>query len=143
MRTGNALFSITFRRSGETEVRLTLLDDGVDGIAELVDAGAPWEESAAVPVEQMSRFRLDAESLPERWAPVKGDGTDHLAVSIESSGRTAGFEARLTGGDSLPQAHQELVKLVAQTVASALVGARSRRALDGLMRWISTTPADD
>lgn len=143
MRTGNALFSITFQRSGEAEVRLTLLDDGVDGIAEFVDASAPWEESAAVPVEQMSRFRMEAESLPERWEPVDGDGTDRLVVNIESSGRTAGFEVQQTGGASLPQAHQDLVKLVAQTVASALVGARSRRALDGLMRWISTTPADD
>lgn len=142
MRTGNSIFSITFQRPGESEVRLTLLDDGVDGIAELVDAGAPWEESAAVPVDQMSRFRVEAEALPETWAPVTPQGPVRLEVRIESDGRTSGFVAQVPDGGALPDAHRWLVELVAGTIGAALLGARSSRAVVGLRNWLSATPAD-
>lgn len=142
MKTGNALFSITFQRPGESEVRLTLLDDGVDGVGELVDAGAPWEESAAVPLDAMSGFRVETESLPESWAPVDDDGPVRLEVSVDSDGRAAGFQARVTSGASLPDSHRRLVELMAVTVGAALVGARSRRAIEGLLTWLGTMPAD-
>ena len=139
MRTGNALFTLTFRPPDASEVRVTLLDDGVDGVAELIDATAPWEESATVPVEQMSRFRVAAEALPEQWPRVDGEGA-RLTMGIEANGRTSGFA--VDAATPMPAAHRQLIELVADAAQAALVGARSSKALARLTQWVNAIPRD-
>lgn len=136
MRTGNAWVDVTFRTPQQPEARVTLLDAGEDAVAEIAIPSVPWEESASVPVEAMSAFRNAVEDLPERWdhGPKEGEGLV-VRVAFEFAGQPAGFEGRWARPVDLPEPQRRLFAALAAAMGAALVGGRSRRALDVLASW--------